>query len=268
MTKRIVRAKRKIVEARIPFALPMGEEIRGRLSEVLSSIYVMFNEGYLSAGPTTSQREDLASDAEWLAGLLWQLLPDEPEVIGLLALIRLHQARRLARFDGRGEIVLMKDQDRSLWDRSAISNAIELLTRALEMGQPGFYQAQSAIAGCHSVAARWEDTNWDLIVSLYDQLLSMADSPVASLNRAIAIEYRHGPEAGLAALDPLGGRLESYHLFHAARAQMLRGLERSEEAREEDRIAAELTSNPAELSLLHSRIEDAALIMGGRIRKL
>ena len=184
MTKRIARAKRKIVEAGIPFAIPGGDEIRSRLSEVLTSIYVMFNEGYLSAGPATSQREELANDAEWLAGLLRHLLPEEPEVTGLLALIQLHQARRRARFDDRGEIVLMKDQDRSVWDRPAITAAIELLTSALRIGQPGFYQAQAAIAGCHAVAVRWEDTNWELIVTLYDQLLSIADSPIAALNRA------------------------------------------------------------------------------------
>ena len=263
MTRRIVRAKRKIVEAGIPFAIPSGDEIRSRLSEVLTSIYVMFNEGYLSAGPATSQREELANDAEWLAGLLRQLLPEEPEVTGLLALIRLHQARRRARFDDRGEIVLMKDQDRSVWDRPAINAAIELLTSALRMGQPGFYQAQAAIAGCHAVSARWEDTNWELIVNLYDQLLSIADSPIAALNRAIAIEYRDGPEAGLAELDSMGKSLDSYHLFHAARAQMLRGMGRSSEAAGEDRLASKLTSNPAELSLLQRRIEDETFIKDG-----
>src|SRR5499427_2344129 len=263
MTKRIARAKRKIVEAGIPFAIPSGDEIRSRLSEVLTSIYVMFNEGYLSAGPATSQREELANDAEWLAGLLRHLLPEEPEVTGLLALIQLHQARRRARFDDCGDIVLMKDQDRSVWDRPAITAAIELLTSALRMGQPGFYQAQAAIAGCHAVAARWEDTNWELIVNLYDQLLSIADSPIAALNRAIAIEYRDGPEAGLAELDPMGRSLDSYHLFHAARAQMLRGMGRSSEAAAEDRLASKLTSNPAELSLLQRRIEDETFIKDG-----
>jgi predicted RNA polymerase sigma factor len=264
MTKRIVRAKRKIVDAGIPFAIPAGDEIRSRLSEVLTSIYLLFNEGYLSAGPAIAQREELAADAVWLAGLLIQLMPEEPEVIGLLALIRLHQARRAARFDDRGELVLLIDQDRSLWDRPAISSAIELLTTAMKRGQPGFYQAQAAIAGCHAVAARWEDTNWDLIVTLYDQLLSIAGSPVAALNRAIAIQYRDGSEAGLAELDPLADRLDSYHLFHAARAQMLRRVGRGAEAAQEDRMASELTSNPAELSLLQRRIEEATFIADGR----
>ena len=263
MTKRIVRAKRKIVDAGIPFAIPSRDQIHDRLSEVLTSIYVLFNEGYLSAGPAIAQREDLAGDAEWLASLMAQLMPDEPEVIGLLALIRLHQARRAARFDERGELVLLVDQDRSLWDGPAIRSAIELLTSALGMAQPGFYQAQAAIAGCHAVAATWEDTNWDLIVTLYDQLLSLSASPVAALNRAIAIQYRDGSEAGLAELDPLAERLDSYHLFHAARAQMLRRVGRNIEAADEDRLASELTSNPAELSLLQHRIEDAMFVADG-----
>ena len=266
MTKRIVRAKRKIIEAGIPFAIPSSADVRGRLSEVLASIYVMFNEGYLSAGPDSAQREELAGDAEWLASLLMQLMPGDPEVIGLVALIKLHQARREARFDLHGELVLLADQDRSRWDRKAISAAIELLTKALMTGQPGFYQAQAAIAGCHAVADQWEDTNWDLIVTLYDQLLATADSPVAALNRAIAVQHRDGPDAGLAQLDRLIGRLDSYHLFHAARAQMLRRVGRSAEAAREDRTAVELTSNPAERSLLRRRIDDAVVVLDGHRR--
>jgi RNA polymerase sigma-70 factor (ECF subfamily) len=259
MTKRIVRAKRKVVEAKIPFAIPSGDEVRGRVAEVLTSVYVLFNEGYLSAGPWASQRAELAGDAEWLATLLLQLLPDEPEVIGLLALIRLHQARRLARFDAAGDLVLLKDQDRSLWDRAAIDEALALLNGALRMGQPGFYQAQAAIAACHATSRQWEDTDWHLIVSLYDQLLSVSDSPVAALNRTIALQYRDGPEAGLAALDAMAGRLDSYHLFHAARAQMLRAVGRLGEAADEDRQASQLTSNPAELNLLQRRIEGSTV---------
>jgi RNA polymerase sigma-70 factor (ECF subfamily) len=257
MTKRIVRAKRRIVDANIPFSIPAGDDLKGRLAEVLAVVYVMFNEGYLSAGPGASQRAELAEDAKWLASLLVQLLPDEPEVIGLLSLIRLHQARHLARFDAGGEIVLLKDQDRSLWDRAAIDAALVLLNRALRRGQPGFYQAQAAIAACHAIARRWEDTDWHRIVDLYDTLLYLGDSPVAALNRAIALRYRDGPAAALTALDPLAGRLSSYHLFHAARAQMLRELGRTREAADEDRQASRLTSNPAELHLLQWRIEEA-----------
>jgi predicted RNA polymerase sigma factor len=266
MTQRIVRAKRRIVEARIPFEVPSGDEVKGRLTEVLTSIYVMFNEGYLSAGPSASQRAELAGDAEWLASLLLRLLPEEPEVIGLLALIRLHQARRLARFDAEGDLVLLKDQDRSLWDREAIDAALGLLNGALRMGQPGVHQARAAITACHATSRRWEDTDWNLIVSLYDQLLAVNASPVAALNRAIALQYRDDPEIALAALDPMAGRLNSYHLFHAARAQVLRALGRTGEAANEDRQASRLTSNPAELNLLHRRLDESIpmALDGGR----
>jgi len=254
MTKRIVRAKRKIVDSAIRFAVPAGPDLRPRLAGVLTAIYVMFNEGYLSAGPAASQRAELADDAEWLASLLLQLLPGEPEVTGLLALIRLHQARRRARFDDDGGLVLMREQDRSLWDRAAISDAVGLLNRALEAGNPGPYQVQAAIAACHAVARHWEDTDWGRILRLYDVLVSITDSPVAALNRAIAIQYRDGAGRALAHLDELGERLSSYHLFHAARAQMLRELGRLVEAAQEDRAASRLTSNPAELQLLERRI--------------
>src|SRR5262249_3937714 len=212
MTQRIVRAKRKIVEAGIPFTLPTGDDVTARLSEVLTSLYVMFNEGYLSAGPTASQRADLASDAEWLASLLLRLLPEEPEVVGLLALIRLQQARRHARFAVADELVLLQDQDGSRWDRAAIDDALTLLNRALRMGTPGLYQVQAAIAACHATARRWEDTDWDLIVRLYDQLLTLTDSPIAALNRAIALQYRDGPLVALAGLDALAGALDTHAL--------------------------------------------------------
>jgi len=262
ITKRIVRAKRKIVEAKIQFAIPQSDDVDDRLAEVLTSLYVTFNEGYLSAGPSASQRAELADDAEWLAGLLLQLLPDEPEVIGLLALIRLHQARRLARFDSAGNLVLLQDQDRSQWGQAAIQDSVELLSRALRMGRPGLYQCQAAIAACHARSRRWEDTDWKLIISLYDQLLAISDSPVAALNRAIAIQYRDGAEAALTELDPMARDLGSYHLFHAARAQMLRALGRGAEAAEEDRQASRLTANPAELSLLQRRIEASRAVAG------
>ena len=253
MTKRIVRAKRKIVEARVPFAVPAVAEAKSRLGEVLTSIYVMFNEGYLSAGPDPSDREDLADDAEWLARLVHELMPAEPEVIGLLALIRLHQARRRARFNAEG-IVLLRNQDRELWDRPTIESALELLNSALRMRQPGLYQLQAAIAGCHAVARSWEATDWSLIVTLYDRLVEISESPVAQLNRAIALRHRDGPAAALAAIDPLAGRLDSYHLYHAARAEFLRELGRPREAAEADHRAAALTANPAEHKLLLSRI--------------
>ncbi len=257
MTKRIVRAKRKIVEAGIPFAVLAGEEARSRLGEVLASIYVMFNEGYLSAGPGPGERAELAADAEWLARLVHELMPTEAEVTGLLTLIQLHQARRRGRFDADG-IVLLKDQDRTLWDRPAIDSALELLNGALRQGQPGAYQLQAAIAGCHAVARTWEATDWALIVTLYDRLVELSSSPVAELNRAIALRHCDGPAAALAAIDPLAARLDSYHLFHASRAEFLRDLGRRSEAAEADRVAASLTANPAELRLLQLRIAGEA----------
>jgi predicted RNA polymerase sigma factor len=260
MTKRIVRAKRKIVEANIPFAVPSGEDATARLAEVLACIYVMFNEGYLSAGPDAAERADLADDADWLAGLLADLVPGDPEVLGLLALTRLHRARRSARFDAEGNLILLQDQDRSLWDRGAIDEALGILNGALRMGQPGLYQAQAAIAGCHATARSWEETDWNLIVTLYDELISISDSPIAALNRAIALQHRDGPAAALAALEPMAARLDAYHLYHAARAQILRTLGRSREAADEDRRASRLTTNPAELSLLEKRMDRSALV--------
>ena len=253
MTKRIVRAKRKIVEASIPFALPSGGEAAARLGEVLTSIYGMFNEGYLSAGPDATDRADLAEDAEWLAGLVHHLLPDEPEVIGLLALIRLQHARRRARFNG-ADIVLLRDQDRALWDRPAIDRALELLNLALRKQHPGPYQVQAAIAGCHAVARSWEATDWSLIVTLYEQLVELTQSPIAELNRAIALSHRDGAAAALTAIAPLAERLDSYHLYHAARAEFLRELGRPAEAGRADRRATSLTSNPAEVQLLRERV--------------
>lgn len=260
LTKRIVRAKRTIMETKIPFALPAGAEVQGRLGAILAVVYMLFNEGYLSAGPAHSQRAELADDAEWLAGLLVRLLPDEPEVIGLLALIRLHQARRSTRFDAAGDLVLLRDQDRSLWDCSGIDDALALLNGALRRGQPGYYQAQAAIAACHATAQCWECTDWRLIADLYDQLLAISDSPIVALNRAIALRYRDGPQAALAALEPLAARLDSYCLFHATRAEVLRALGRTGEAADEDRVASRLTTNPAELNLLYRRLADATML--------
>ena len=255
MTKRIVRAKRKLVESGVPFRLPSGDELKLRLAEVLAAVYLMFNEGYLSTGPDAPERAELASDAEWLAGLLVELLPDEPEVIGLLALIRLIQARRAARFDGDGHLVLLREQDRRLWDRVVIRDAVALLNRALRQGRPGLYQAQAAIAACHAKARRWEDTDWEQIIALYDLLESLGHSPIVALNRAVALEHTDGAAAALAALEATGDRLGGYHLFHATRAQLLRALGRMEDAAGEDRTAAELTLNPAERHLLQRRVE-------------
>jgi RNA polymerase sigma-70 factor (ECF subfamily) len=224
----------------------------------------MFNEGYLSAGPDAVERMELAGDAEWLAGLLHQLMPSEPEVVGLLALIRLHQARHRARFDKTDNLVLLKDQDRSLWDRPAIDAALELLNGAMRMGRPGAYQLQAAIAGCHAVARTWEATDWQLISTLYERLVDISGSPVAELNRAIALLHSQGPASALKALDGLAERLDSYHLYHAARAEVLRALDRPVEAAREDRRAAALTENPAEQNLLWKRLAAAEDVAGWR----
>src|SRR5229473_1144329 len=177
VAQRIVRAKRKIVDAHIPYRVPEGSELAGRLDGVLSVLYLMFNEGYLSRGAQVAMRRDLADDAMWLNGLLVSLMPDQAEVLGLQALMMLNLARSAARFDAAGEMVLLPDQDRSLWDRPAIAEGIALLDRAGAMRAPGPYQIQSAIAALHSEARSWEETDWHQIVVLYDALLRMADSP-------------------------------------------------------------------------------------------
>jgi len=254
MKRRITRAKRKIVETRIPVAVPTGHEMRSRLDEVLAAVYVMFNEGFLSTGPARSDRAELVDDAAWLAELLRSLLPNEPEVTGLAVLIQLNRARRLARFDEHGHLVMLKDQDRSLWDRSQIDGALASLVEAMSLGRPGSYQVQAAIAACHATPRTWEETDWDRIVDLYDLLTTFTDTPVVRLNRAIAIGHRDGPRTALAALQPLASVLAGYHLYHATRAQLLRELGRYDEARSADRIAAGLTRNPAELHLIQDRL--------------
>jgi RNA polymerase sigma-70 factor (ECF subfamily) len=193
-------------------------------------------------------------DAEWLAGLLHGLMPTEPEVTGLLALIRLHRARAAARFDAGGDLVLLPNQDRSQWNHEAIADATRLLTRAARHQRPGPYQLQAAIVACHAEAPRWEDTDWEQIVLLYDMLLHVAPSPVTRLHRAIALRYTAGAPAAMAELDDLAGSLDQYHLYHATRAEFLRDLGHPDQAREADRQALGLTANPAERAILRHRI--------------
>jgi RNA polymerase sigma-70 factor (ECF subfamily) len=253
IAQRITRAKRKISDAGIPYRIPDDDELAARLTEALAVIYLLFNEGYLA---TTSlpQSRDLAEEAEWLAALLHRLMPTEPEAAGLLALIRLHRARAAARFGPGGELVLLPDQDRSLWDREVIAGAVRLLTRAARRQRPGPYQLQAAIVACHAEAERWEETDWQQIVLLYDMLLYLAPSPVTRLHRAIAVRYAAGPQAAMAEIDDLAGLLDDYHLYHASRAEVLRELDHPGEARAADRRALELTSNPAERAVLQQRL--------------
>jgi RNA polymerase sigma-70 factor (ECF subfamily) len=253
--QRIVRAKRKLVRAGVALRVPAPEHLEGRLQEVLASLYLMFNEGYLSTGDEAAERPDLAASAEWLTDRLAALMPREPEVLGLLALIRLHRARRATRFDPQGALLPLEDQDRSRWDQEAIAAAGRLIVRASRLGRPGPYQLQAAIVACHAEAPAWEQTDWLQILLLYDQLLRVAPTSVARLHRAVALRYVAGPEAALAEVEALEEALDGYHLLHATRAALLRDARRPEEARAADRRALELTANPAERALLKRRLD-------------
>jgi RNA polymerase sigma-70 factor (ECF subfamily) len=257
VAQRITRAKRKITEAGIPYRIPGDSELGARLAEVLAVIYLLFNEGYLATTGEAAQHRDLVEDAEWLAALLHGLMPTEPEVAGLLALIRLHRARAAARFDDEGQLVLLRDQDRTLWDHDAIADATQLLTRAAQHRRPGPYQLQAAIVACHAEAKSWADTDWPQILVLYGLLLAHTPSPVIRLHRAIALRQVAGPEAALTELSTLDSALDRYHLFHAARAELLRELGQPEQAHAADRRAVELTANPAQQALLRQRILDS-----------
>jgi RNA polymerase sigma factor (sigma-70 family) len=254
VAQRIVRAKRKIVDANIPYRVPEGGELADRLDGVLSVLYLMFNEGYLSRGGRVAMRRDLADDALWLAGLVAALMPDQPEVLGLLVLMKLNLARSAARFDEAGEIVLLPDQDRSLWDRRSIDEGIAALDRAGAMRKTGPYQIQAAIAALHSEASSWQETDWHQIVVLYDALLRLADSPVVRLNRAVALSHFAGPEMALGEVNDLAIALSGYHLFHSTRAELLDQLGEPVLAREARRRALDLCQNPAERSLLERRL--------------
>jgi RNA polymerase sigma-70 factor (ECF subfamily) len=254
IAQRLVRAKRKIRDAGIPYRVPAPAELPPRLSEVLSVLYLIFNEGYLASTGAAPERRELARDAAWLTSLLVRLMPDEPEAGGLLALMELHLARAEARFAPDGSLVLLPDQDRSLWDRVAIGKALERLARGERVGRAGPYQLQAAILAAHALAPSWAATPWPAIVTLYDALHRIQPTPVVGLNRALALSERDGARAGLAALEPLASALEGYHLFHAARAELLRRVGRSGEARASDLRALGLTENPSERRLLEARL--------------
>lgn len=254
IAQRIARAKRKIRAAGIPFGLPAPEYLQFRLREVLAALYLMFNEGYLASDPAVAEWPDLAKDAEWLTAQLAELMPREPEVFGLLALMRIHQARRRTRFDAHGALRPLQEQDRSHWDHAAIRNAAASVVRASLMRRPGPYQLQAAIAACHAEAKRWEDTDWPQILLLYDELNRRAGTPITRLHRAIALRYVAGADAALREIDALVPDLKHHHLLHATRAALLRDLGRPDEARDADRTALTLTDNPAERALLEMRL--------------
>ena len=254
MAQRIVRAKRKIVAARIPYRIPEGTELPSRLDAVLAVLYLMFNEGYLSRGSFVAARRDLAEDALWLASLLDRLLPNQAEVLGLRALMRLNLARARARFDAGGDMVLLPDQDRALWDGAAIGEGIDLLHRAAALDAPGQYQLQAAIAAVHSESRSWAETDWRQIVLLYDTLMRFTDTPVIRLNRAVALNRVAGPEVALGEVNDLAIALGGYHLFHATRAELLDELGEKALAREARLQALELCQNPAERALLERKL--------------
>jgi RNA polymerase sigma factor (sigma-70 family) len=256
MAQRIVRAKRKIVAANIPYRVPEGAELPARLEAVLAVLYLMFNEGYLSRGPAAGMRRDLAEDALWLTSLVDRLLPNQAEVLGLLALMKLNLARSAARFDAAGEMVLLPDQDRSRWDRDAIAEGVRTLDTAALLRRPGPYQLQAAIAAVHAEASSWEATDWAQVVALYDALLRGADTPVVRLNRAVALSHVRGAEVALGEVNDLAIALGDYHLFHATRAELLDELGEAALAREARRRALELCQNPAERALLLRKLGD------------
>jgi RNA polymerase sigma-70 factor (ECF subfamily) len=242
LAQRLVRAKRKISEARIPYQVPGPDQLSERLDSVRSAIYLIFNEGY------TARRGELSGEAIRLGRLLDNLMPGSGENIGLLALMLLQESRRAARVDSEGRMVLLEDQDRSLWDRAKIAEGMELVERALRLGPAGLYQIQAAIAALHAQ----DDADWRQIAALYEELLRIWPSPVVALNRAVAVAMSEGPEKGLSLLVEIDG----YYLYYATRADFLRRLGRGAEAAEAYRRAIELTENNVEREYLEGRLRE------------
>jgi RNA polymerase sigma-70 factor (ECF subfamily) len=257
LAQRIVRAKSKIRDARIPYEIPSRADLPERLDSVLHVAYLVFNEGYMASSGTTLTRPDLSAEAVRLGRLLVDLLP-EPEAIGLLALMLLHEARRATRTSADGELILLEDQDRSLWDRTQIAEGIALVERALGSRRFGPYTLQAAIAAVHAEAATADATDWRQIVGLYDVLLRIEPTPVVELNRAAAVAMQDGPEAGLVLIDAIlaRGELQDYHLAHAARADLCRRLGRTAEAIGAYERASSLATQEPERRFLERRTRE------------
>ena len=250
MAQRLLRARNTLSTLRAPVTVPDPDELAGRLAQVLAVVYLVFNEGYLASSGREPARRDLAAQAIALTRTLHRLMPREPEVLGLLALLLLHESRARARFDGWGRMIRLGEQDRTKWDRALAAEAAAHLDRAIALRRPGPYQVQAAIAALHAQAPDYEQTDWRQIRLLYSRLQQLAPSPVVLLNRAVATRYALGAEYALAEIEPLAADLDGYHLFHALRAALLAALGREAEAGPVRERALALAGNPAERELL------------------